>query len=114
MGRDWLPRNVDKKLPLRTGRLYPKDTPGAHFCQRLTRRQGHGAARNINSMKNPNDPYWESDPRPSDLWLSPSKIYNSEMKKLGSSETTVVACLSARLRYNHSMTVICHYFPIAN
>ena len=38
---------------LRTGRLYPPgNTPGAHFCCRLSRPQGHSAAGRIMSMKN--------------------------------------------------------------
>ena len=38
---------------LRTGRLYfPGNIPGSHFCQRLSRPQGHSAARRIMSMKN--------------------------------------------------------------
>ena len=37
----------------RTGRLYPPgDIRGTHFCQRLSRRQGHSAAGRIMSMKN--------------------------------------------------------------
>ena len=41
---------------LRTGRLYPPgNIPGTHFCQRLSRPQGHSAARRIVSMKNSND-----------------------------------------------------------
>ena len=36
--------------------LYPQlNTPGTHFCQRLTRLQGHSAAGRIVSMKNSND-----------------------------------------------------------
>ena len=42
---------------LRTGRLYPPgDTPGTHFCYRLSRPQGHCASRRIMSMKNRKDP----------------------------------------------------------
>ena len=41
---------------LRTGRLYPTgNIPGTHFCWRLSRPQGHSAARRIMSMKNFND-----------------------------------------------------------
>ena len=41
---------------LRTGRLYlPGNTPGIHFCYRLSRPQGHSAAGRIMSMKNSND-----------------------------------------------------------
>jgi hypothetical protein len=48
---------------LHTGRLYPLgDTSitGTHFCQRLSRTQGHNAAGRIKSMKNPIDPviFW--------------------------------------------------------
>jgi hypothetical protein len=41
---------------LRTGRLYTcGNTPGTHFCQRLSRPQGHSATERIMSMKNSND-----------------------------------------------------------
>ena len=45
------------RLPaLRTGRLYPpRNIPGTHFCQRLSRPQGHSAAGRIMSMENMND-----------------------------------------------------------
>jgi len=35
--------------------LPPANIPGTHFCWRMSRLQGHGAARGIKSMKNPND-----------------------------------------------------------
>ena len=35
--------------------LPPGNTPGTHFCQRLSRLQGHGAIGRITSMKNSND-----------------------------------------------------------
>ena len=41
---------------LLTRRLYPGDTPGTHFCYRLSRPQGHRAAGRIELLKNPNDP----------------------------------------------------------
>ena len=41
---------------LRTGRLYPPgNIPGTHFCQRLSRPQGHGEAGRNMWMKNSND-----------------------------------------------------------
>jgi hypothetical protein len=41
---------------LGTGRLYPPgNTPGTHFCWRLSRPQGHSATGRIMSMKNSND-----------------------------------------------------------
>jgi hypothetical protein len=41
---------------LRTGRLYPPgNIAGTHFCQRLSRPQGHSAAGRMISMKNSND-----------------------------------------------------------
>jgi len=45
------------RLPtLRTDHLNPPgDTPGTHFFYGLTRPQGHKAAENIQSMKNPSD-----------------------------------------------------------
>ena len=36
--------------------LPPRDTPGTHFCYRLSRPQGHSAAGRIKSIKNQNDP----------------------------------------------------------
>jgi len=35
--------------------LRPGNTPGTHFCSRLSRPQGHGAIRRIMSMKNSSD-----------------------------------------------------------
>ena len=32
--------------------------PGTHFCWRMSRLQGHGAARGNNLIKHPNDPIW--------------------------------------------------------
>ena len=41
---------------LLTGRLYPRENiPGTHFCQRLSRSQGHSAAGSVKPMKNSND-----------------------------------------------------------
>ena len=42
-----------------SGRLYsPGDTPGTHFCYRLSRPQGHSAAGRVTSIKNSNDTIW--------------------------------------------------------
>jgi len=38
--------------------LPPENTPGTHFCQRLSRPQGHSAIGRIISMKNSNDTIW--------------------------------------------------------
>jgi hypothetical protein len=47
---------VVKLSALRTGRLYPPGKiPGTHFCQRLSRPQGHSATETIMSMKNSSD-----------------------------------------------------------
>jgi len=47
---------VARLSALRTGRLYtPGNTPGTHFCQRLSRPQGHNMAERILLMKNFND-----------------------------------------------------------
>jgi hypothetical protein len=35
--------------------LTPGNTPGTHFCQRLSRPQDHSATRRIMSLKNSND-----------------------------------------------------------
>ena len=41
---------------LRTGRLYPPgNIPGTHFCQSLSRPQGHIATGRFMSMKNSSD-----------------------------------------------------------
>jgi hypothetical protein len=48
------------RLPaLRTGYLYPPEyIPGTHFCYRLSRPQGHSAARRIMSTKNSTVNIW--------------------------------------------------------
>jgi hypothetical protein len=38
--------------------LPPGNVPGTHFCQRLSRPQGHSAIGRIMSMKNSNDTIW--------------------------------------------------------
>jgi hypothetical protein len=41
---------------LRNRRLYPQiNIPGTHFCQKLSKLQGHSAAGRFTSMKNSND-----------------------------------------------------------
>ena len=58
-------RMVIRLSALRTGRfLPPGNTPGTHFCYRLSRPQGHSAIGRIISMKNSNDTIWN---RTSDL-----------------------------------------------
>ena len=52
--------------------LSPGDISGTHFCYKLSRPQGHGAAGMIRSMKNSSDPQRESNPRPSGLERSAS------------------------------------------
>ena len=48
--------NVIRLSALRTVRLYPPGSiPGTHFCERLSRPQGHSAAGRIMSMKNSSD-----------------------------------------------------------
>ena len=48
-----------------TGRPYlPADTPGTHFCKRLSRPQSHSAVGRINSMKKSQSPHREFNPRP--------------------------------------------------
>ena len=47
---------VARLSALRTGRfLPPGNIPGTHFCQRLSRPQGHSAAGRTMSMKNSSD-----------------------------------------------------------
>jgi len=49
-------RMVVRLSALLTGCLYhPGNTPGTHFCQRLSQPQDHSAARRIMSMKNSNN-----------------------------------------------------------
>jgi hypothetical protein len=38
--------------------LPPENTPGTHFCYRLSRPQGHSAIGRITPMKNSNDTIW--------------------------------------------------------
>ena len=47
--------------------LHPGNSPGTHFCLRMSRHQGHSAIGKIMSMKNSNDYSNESNQRPSDL-----------------------------------------------
>ena len=44
--------------------LPPGNSPGTHFCYRLSQPQGHSAIGRITSMKNSNDTIWD---RTSDL-----------------------------------------------
>jgi len=54
--QDYRHMKVTRLSALRTGRLYPPgNVPDTHFCQRLSRSQGHSAAERITSMKNSND-----------------------------------------------------------
>jgi hypothetical protein len=49
-------RKLVRLSALGTGRLYPPgNTPGAHFCYRLSQPQGHISAGRIMSMKNSSD-----------------------------------------------------------
>jgi hypothetical protein len=64
------------------GRLYPwGNIPGTDFCQRLSRTQGHSAARRIKSMKNSSEstvnrtrdlPAYSAKPQPSAPPRAPS------------------------------------------
>jgi hypothetical protein len=48
--------NVARLSALRTGRfLPPGNTPGTHFCSRLSRPQGHSATGRIMSIKKSSD-----------------------------------------------------------
>jgi len=48
---------VERFSTLRTGRLYPEgDISGTHFCERLSRSQGHSAAGRFMSIKILDDP----------------------------------------------------------
>jgi len=38
--------------------LPPENSPGTHFCWRLSRPQGHSTIGRIMSMKNSNDTFW--------------------------------------------------------
>jgi len=60
-----IPRMVVRLSALRTGRILPSgNTPGTHFCQRLSRPHGHSVFGRFMSMKNSNDTIWN---RTSDL-----------------------------------------------
>ena len=48
--------NVVRLSALRTGYLYPRDSPGTHFCQRLSGTQGHSVAGRIKPMETPMNP----------------------------------------------------------
>ena len=50
--------------------LHPGSAPGTHFCQKLSRPQGHSAIGRIISMKNSNDTNLGSNQRPSELQRS--------------------------------------------
>jgi len=52
--------------------LPPGNTPGTHFCWRLSRPQGHSAIGRIMSMKNSNDAMWN---RTSDLPVCSTEPY---------------------------------------
>jgi len=59
-----------------TGQRYsPWDTPGTHFCERLSWLQDHSVARRIKWMKNSDDPHMELNPWPSGLQCSASTKY---------------------------------------
>ena len=72
---------------LHTGSLYLLgNIPGTHFCQRLSRPQGHSATGRIMSMKNSNDtignltrglPAYSTVPQPTEP-CSPNKAPNSQ------------------------------------
>jgi len=59
--------NPTHRLP-----LPPGNSPGTHFCQRLSRSQGHSAIERIMSMKNSNDIIWN---RTSDLPICSTAPY---------------------------------------
>ena len=50
-----MPIRVAVVSPTHRPPLPPRDIPGTHFCQRLSRPQGHSAAGRIMSMKNSSD-----------------------------------------------------------
>jgi hypothetical protein len=49
--------------------LPPENSPGTHFCYRLSRPQGHSVIRRITSMKNSSDTIWN--------WTSNLPIYST-------------------------------------
>ena len=47
--------------------LPPGNTPDTHFCERLSRPQGHSATGRIMSLKNSNDTIGNQTPQPAGL-----------------------------------------------
>ena len=56
-----------KVSPMHRPHLPPGNTPGTHFCWRLSRPQGHSATGRIMSLKNSNDTIGNTNPRPAGL-----------------------------------------------
>ena len=60
--------------------LPPGNSPGTHFCQRLSRPQGHSAIGRIMSMKNSNHTIWN---RTSDLRENEKRTRNVRNSEIG-------------------------------
>jgi hypothetical protein len=70
---------------LRTGRLCPPgNTPGTHFCKRLSRPQGHSAIGRIMSTEKSNDTLWN---RTSDLPICSTEL-SSTVNRLKTNYTS--------------------------
>ena len=89
--------------------LPPGNIPGTHFCQRLSRPQGHSAAGRVMSMKNSNDtignrtrdlPTCSSMPEPTALPRVPAKLINPL-----NAELNPICYLLALLRAHHFLHI---------
>jgi hypothetical protein len=100
--------------------LLPGNIPATHFCYRLSRPQGHSAARRIVSMKNSNDisenrlrdlPACSTVPQPTAPPRAPIKVSNSPNKNtsqsclLHSSSRNTKRHVSWRLNLEHVQAV---------
>jgi hypothetical protein len=107
-------------LAVPTGRLYPPgNTPSPHFCQKLSRPQGHSAAGRIVSMKNSDDiignrtrdlptcsevPQQTAPPRAPDFTVTPFKQSSHNVRHLLYNQN-IALCLHVILLRN------INYFP---
>jgi hypothetical protein len=102
---------------LRTGRLYPRgNTPGTHFCYRVSRPQGHSAIGRILYHWKTHWHHLGSNQRPSDYFWKFKKLkYFSVPSSTGFS---VVVCIPLSTNYqicrSNSPPFVQSYFEIGN